>query len=100
MLKCAPRVRLSLVALALDLFAATAASAWWNQNWTKRVKLTFLNGGQAENLTSVPVLVRLDNARINYAHTQNAGQDIRFVDADDTTPLNYEIETWNEAGSS
>jgi len=89
-----------LVAVALNLAGAAPASAWWNQNWTKRVKLNFLNGGQAENLIDFPVLVRLDNARIHYADTLNAGQDIRFIDADDSTLLPHEIETWNEAGSS
>ncbi len=94
------RFAFGVVVTALNLAFAPPASAWWNQNWTKRVKLTFLNSGQAENLTSFPVLVRLDSSRLNYADTQNAGQDIRFVDADDTTPLAYEIETWSESGSS
>jgi hypothetical protein len=88
------------LSLALHLAFAAPAAAWWDQNWTKRVKLTFLNGGQPENLMSFPVLVRLDNSRLSYADTQNAGQDIRFVDSDDTTPLAYEIESWDEAGSS
>jgi biopolymer transport protein ExbB len=88
------------LALALQLLGAAPASAWWNQNWTKRVKLTFLNGGQPENLMSFPVLVRLDGSRISYADTRNAGEDVRFVDADDTTLLAHEIESWNEGGSS
>jgi len=88
------------LALALHLLGAAPASAWWNQNWTKRVKLTFLNGGQPENLMSFPVLVRLDGSRISYADTRNAGEDVRFVDADDTTLLAHEIESWDEAGSS
>ena len=45
------------------------------------------------------MLVELDNTRINYALTQNAGQDLRFVDADGTL-LAHEIETWNESGTS
>ncbi len=88
------------LALALQLAGAAPAAGWWDQDWTKRVKLTFLNGGQPENLANFPVLVRLDSSRLNYAHTRNAGEDIRFVDADDTTLLSYEIESWNEAGSS
>ena len=45
------------------------------------------------------MLVELDSTRINYALTQNAGQDLRFVDADGTV-LAHEIETWNESGTS
>jgi hypothetical protein len=93
-------VRHLALSAAIQVLVTTPASAWWDQNWTRRVKLTFLNGGQAENLTSFPVLVRLDGSRISYADTENAGQDVRFVDSDDLTPLAYEIERWDESGSS
>lgn len=67
-------------------------------NWEDRIKLVFTNT-VAETLTDFPVLVVLSSARINYANTQNAGQDIRFVDADGTL-LPHEIEQWNENGLS
>ncbi len=89
-----------LPVLLIFLASASPAFAWWNQNWTKRIKLTFLNGAQAESFTDFPALVRLDSGRIDYRDTQNSGQDIRFVDADDVTPLAYEIESWDESGSS
>ncbi|HEU5283162.1 MAG TPA: DUF2341 domain-containing protein, partial [Burkholderiales bacterium] len=75
------------------------ASQWWNTSWTQRQQLTFNNLAQAENLVDFPVLVQLDSSRVNYALTQNAGQDLRFVDADGTL-LAYEIERWNELGTS
>jgi Peptidase family C25/Concanavalin A-like lectin/glucanases superfamily/Domain of unknown function (DUF2341) len=86
----------------LLLSAASPAPllAWWNDAWGVRVKITFDNSAQAQNLVNFPVLIRLDSSRIEYFRTQDAGQDIRFVDADDTTVLAHEIETWNEAGSS
>ena len=74
--------------------------AWWNDAWGVRVKVTFDNSAHAENLVNFPVLIRLDSSRVKYFRTQDAGQDIRFVDADDTTVLAHEIEAWNEAGSS
>ena len=76
------------------------SSAWWNDAWGVRVKITFDNSAQAENLANFPVLIRLDSSRVKYLRTQDAGQDIRFVDANDVTVLAHEIETWNEAGSS
>ena len=68
-------------------------------NWTRRIKLTFNNSAQTENLIDFPVLVTLDSSRINYTQTQDAGQDIRFVDPDGLL-LAHEIEEWNEAGTS
>lgn len=48
------------------------------------------------NLIDFPVLVHLDAGDIDWTHVQNAGQDIRFVDDDDTTELDYEIEEWDD----
>ncbi|RJQ13687.1 DUF2341 domain-containing protein [Candidatus Parcubacteria bacterium] len=76
---------------------------WWNTNWKNRRKITFNNSASSENLVDFPVLVSLNattSANIDYSKTQNSGQDIRFVDADDQTALNYEIELWDESATS
>ncbi|MFN2271891.1 MAG: DUF2341 domain-containing protein, partial [Anaerolineae bacterium] len=79
--------------LALTLTKAVDA------NWTQRIRLTFTNTSPTEDLIDFPVLVTLDSSRINYTQTQDAGQDIRFVDPDGLL-LAHEIEEWNEAGTS
>lgn len=73
---------------------------WWDSQWAFRKKLTFDNSASSENLTNFAVRVSLNSTRIDYAFTQNLGQDIRFVDADNTTVLDYEIENWDETGTS
>jgi hypothetical protein len=78
----------------------STGGSWWNPAWGRRRRLVFNNSAQAENLTDFPVLIKLDGSRIDYARTQNAGQDLRFVDSDDQTVLAHEIEVWNEAGTS
>ena len=75
-------------------------SPWWHDGWTCRQILSFDAAAFTEDLASFPVMVALDSTRINYSATQNAGQDIRFIDADGHTELDYEIETWNESGTS
>jgi hypothetical protein len=47
-----------------------------------------------------PVLVRLDPSRIDYAVMAPDGSDLRFVDTDNTTLLDHEIEVWNPGGDS
>ncbi len=69
-------------------------------DWGARRKLTFNNSAQTENLVNFPVLVVLNSSRIDYGTTQNAGEDLRFADADGTTELAYEIEKWDETGTS
>jgi hypothetical protein len=73
---------------------------WWSATWKKRRKVTIDNSSIATNLTNFPILVKINSARVDYTQTQNAGQDIRFVDADHSTVLSHEIEVWNESGDS
>jgi len=73
---------------------------WWDPAWERRHKLTFDNSGQDEALLDFTVLIRLDSGVVDYDQIQDLGQDIRFVDADGTTPLAHEIEVWDETGQS
>ncbi len=68
--------------------------------WQHRIRLSFDNTGQSVDLDDFPVLVKLDATRIDYAQTQDAGEDLRFYDADGVTLLAHEIERWDEAGTS
>ena len=71
---------------------------WFNTNWTNRRKLVF-NAQTNSDLMDFPVLVKIDNTRIDYSKTRPNGQDIRFVDSGGQL-LSYEIETWNPSGIS
>lgn len=73
---------------------------WWNASWKRRRKVTFDNSTVASNLTDFPVLVKITSATVDYSQTQNSGQDLRFIDSDNATVLSYEIEKWDEAGTS
>lgn len=86
----------------VQYFQGTTGSppGWWDTNWQNRKKITLNNTASTEALNNFPIRVSLTNTRIDYSKTQNAGQDIRFVDANGTTVLAHEIETWNESGTS
>jgi hypothetical protein len=75
-----------------------SAAGWFNSAWNTRQRIT-LNNASGAALTNQVVLITLEGSTIDYAKTQNAGQDLRFVDSDGTL-LNYEIEEWNESGTS
>jgi biopolymer transport protein ExbB len=75
-------------------------SDWWDAAFRSRVRLDFDNSTRQQNLQNFPVRVSLDATRIDYAKTQDAGQDLRFVDADGATVLAHEIEVWDETGTS
>ena len=83
---------------------STLTIGWWDTDWTRRRQITFNNtnvGGfaPAETLSNFPVLLVLNGTNIDYSLTQDDGGDLRFFDADGT-PLAYEVERWDESGSS
>lgn len=77
---------------------------WFNSNWSIRQQLSIDNTSQTSDLIDQPILVKLhasasDAVAIDYSQTLDAGEDLRFVDADGTV-LAHEIELWDEAGYS
>ncbi len=78
--------------------------SWWNTSWIYRKKLTFNNtqsnlGVTAINLTNFPVQIKLTSSNFDFTKAQSAGQDIRFIDSDNSTQLEYEIEKWDLGAS-
>lgn len=64
----------------------------------RRETLTFQNATRAQTFSNFTVMVALDATRIDYAACP-AGANLRFTDPDGT-PLKYEIERWDPAGTS
>jgi len=82
----------------VDTFSALPAD-WWHPNWKCRVRVAVSAGDLTEDLTAVPVPVRLDDSTFDYGSTQDTGQDIRAGDLSGTqTPS--EVEEWDETGTS
>jgi len=89
------------VAIMLLLAAAGPARAegWWNEKWQYRSKIGFdaspTGADVKSNLTDVPVLIRLHSGNFNFANTNEKGDDIRFLAADDLTLLKHHIEKYD-----
>ena len=83
----------------LLLVAAHPASAWWDGDWTIRKKITIdttAEGGAIKDpIGTSAVLVRLHDGNFQFASAKEDGADIRFVAADDKTPLAYHIEKYD-----
>jgi hypothetical protein len=86
--------------IVLPFLRVQHAAAWWNGSWLYRRKIMLNNTASSEALVDFPIRVSLSSSNIDYTHTQDSGQDIRFVDSNDSTPLSYEIEKWDESGTS
>ena len=77
----------------------TAAQAWWQSDWSYRKQITIdtspKGGNISEGAGRVPLLVRLHSGNFRFTDAQEAGTDIRFVAADDKTPLAFHIESFD-----
>ncbi len=82
-----------------NTLTTSADSGWFDENWRWRQKISFANSSGSADIINQAVVITFDSSRINYSRTQDQGQDLRFVDRDGTL-LSYEIERWNEAGTS
>jgi biopolymer transport protein ExbB len=92
-----------LLAFAMLLLTLTplTASAWWNGDWSQRRKVvlntTATGADVSEVLIQVPLLVRLHTGNFGFTEVKPDGSDLRFVTADDKTPLKHHIEKFDAA---
>lgn len=84
----------ALVALLQPLMTLRAY-AWWNGDWPYRVKITADAGPKGAAVTEpigrTQILLRLHSGNFNFSTVKEDGADLRFVAADDKTPLKFHI---------
>jgi biopolymer transport protein ExbB len=77
----------------------TAANAWWQNDWSFRKQIsldTTLKGANIDQpVGRIPVLIRLHSGNFSFTDAQENGTDLRFVAADDKTPLAYHVESFD-----
>jgi biopolymer transport protein ExbB len=91
---------LILGAIALLTFKpAPAHASWWDSDWAARKLITVDTSSAGAEISdpigTTPVLIRLDVSNFTFDAANPDGSDIRFVAADDKTPLAYHIEKYD-----
>ncbi|HEY4375315.1 MAG TPA: DUF2341 domain-containing protein [Burkholderiales bacterium] len=85
--------------LAAFLLLPLPAKAWWNKDWTsrKQVTLNTSDSGVAtkQALAQVVIPLRLHSGDFEFTDAKPDGADLRFIAADDKTPLKYHIEQFD-----
>ena len=75
------------------------AHGWWNEEWAARKQLQLDTSAGGANITAaigaVPVLVRLHTGNFRFDAAKEDGSDLRFVAADDKTPLKHHLEKYD-----
>ena len=92
-------LRRLLAGMLVLLTVSADAGAWWNEQWTVRKKITLdttaTGGAISDPIGTTTVLVRLYEGNFPFGTARDDGSDIRFVAADDKTPLKYHIEKYD-----
>lgn len=87
-----------VLALSAVLWSQPAA-AWWNDQWSLRKKITLDTGpsgaGVSDPIGTTPILVRLHVGNFRFNAAKEDGGDLRFVAADDKTPLKHHVEKYD-----
>jgi len=89
----------TLLVVGLCLVPALA-DAWWKNEWgyRKRIELepAVLTAATGAGLADIVVPVRLHLGNFNYfSDTKPDGSDLRFIAADDATPLEFRVERFD-----
>jgi biopolymer transport protein ExbB len=90
---------LALFSVAMTAIAPGQALAWWNKDWTHRQQITVdttQSGALVQQpLSNVPLVVRLHPGNMTFDTLRGDGADLRFIAADDQTPLPFAIERFD-----
>jgi biopolymer transport protein ExbB len=87
--------------LVLFLLAPGAAQAgtWWQKEWPYRKQLTIDTTSKgvpvSQTIGRAPLLIRLHSGNFQFDDAAENGADLRFVAADDKTPIAYHIESFD-----
>jgi biopolymer transport protein ExbB len=78
---------------------SSSASAWWNDDWSMRKKITLdtspTGGNITEPINGMTVLIRLHAGNFRFGQAKDDASDLRFVAGDDKTPLKFHIEHYD-----
>lgn len=92
------RIKSILLCFGL-LVMSTVASAWWDAAWKHRERVSLdssASGGDlGQPVDALPVLVRLHSGNFRFEEAKPDGSDLRFVAADDKTPLAHHVEQFD-----
>ena len=80
------------------MLSTSAAYAWWDCNWSKRVLVT-INNTSAKTLTNYEIPFTVNAANFPGYVFANNDKDFRAIDSNDTTLLNYFVEQHQAAAT-
>lgn len=82
------KISLILLAISISLVMVSGVNAWWDGSFQKRIEITLDNSDNSNTLTNYQIPIN-----VSYDSDMNVDfSDLRFVDDDDTTEIDYWIK--------
>lgn len=85
--------------VAMITAVPTGALAWWKKEWSYRTQIDIDTTAKGVTIKGAigraPLLLRLHSGNFHFEDAADNGADLRFVAADDKTPLAYHIESFD-----
>ncbi|WP_430459558.1 DUF2341 domain-containing protein [Thalassolituus sp. LLYu03] len=76
------------------------ASAYWDDNWGFRTTVSVRNTA-SQNLTDYQVLLTISSSNLSSQYSWSSdGRDLRILDSDDSSQLNYWIDSWDSTNKT
>lgn len=72
--------------------------SWWDTTFSNRMELVC--NGSKEYLTDFAVKIKLDSTNWDFTVSDTDGEDVRAIDTDDSTALDFWIEDFDSSGST
>lgn len=94
----AKKIAMSVPRVVFETEAGEGGFSGAYATWSYRKPITLTNSGSG--LTDYQMLITLTTGNFDYSKCKADGSDLRFAQADETTPLSYWIEDWNYNGTS
>jgi len=92
-------IRILGLAWAAAWLGTGSAKAWWDGDWPLRKLITIDTTATgtpiSDPIGSSPVLIRLHDGDFRFTYAKPDGTDLRFIAADDKTPLAFHIEKFD-----
>jgi biopolymer transport protein ExbB len=90
-------MRFLLFFIALFLYMPLNAFSWWNEAWSNRIPVNVsIFQHTSPDAIEVPVLVKFHAGNFPDFFLLNENlSDIRFIDVDDITPLNFHVDSFD-----
>jgi biopolymer transport protein ExbB len=90
-------MRFLIIAVSILCYLPLSAFAWWNEEWSNRVAVNLsIPQHSTTESTKIPVLVKLHAGNFpDFFLLNESLSDLRFIDADDKTPLNFHVDSFD-----